>query len=183
MIDHKVFEDFPVLETTRLVLREIHFTDAAAVFDDFTDMQVLKFLGMEALKQYDEAEAIIHKWRNQFDTCQGIRWAVTVKPDDTLAGTIGYRKIFAQEQAAEVGYYLSPDHWRRGIMEEALQAVLAFGFSAMALHYIFAEVYPANNASIGLLKKYGFHIAADVLPAAFERSPYRLVYGMHSTLA
>ena len=57
---------------------------------------------------------------------------------------------------AEIGYLLHPDYQQKGIMDEALKAVIKYGFETMQLHSIEANVNPANAASMKLLEKNGF---------------------------
>lgn len=59
---------------------------------------------------------------------------------------------------AEIGYDLGKAYWRQGFMQEALQAIISFGFETMRLKRIEAEVEPANGRSIGLLRKLGFRM-------------------------
>ncbi|HEY9362570.1 MAG TPA: GNAT family protein, partial [Chitinophagaceae bacterium] len=54
------------------------------------------------------------------------------------------------------GYSLLPDHQRKGIMQEALKAVLDFGFNVLQLHSLEANASPENEASLKLLEKNNF---------------------------
>ncbi len=51
---------------------------------------------------------------------------------------------------------LHPDHWRHGVMGEALQAVVQCGFQRLGFHSIEAMTDARNEASNGLLRKQGF---------------------------
>jgi ribosomal-protein-alanine N-acetyltransferase len=84
-------------------------------------------------------------------------WCITLldKPE-TLIGTIGHWRLMKQHYRAEVGYMLHPDHWNKGIMKEALLAVIDYGFKDMKLHSIEAHINPANASSAALLERCGF---------------------------
>lgn len=56
----------------------------------------------------------------------------------------------------EVGFILNPSMWGQGLAREALQAVIARGFSVHGLDYAHADVDPRNAASLGLLHRLGF---------------------------
>lgn len=56
----------------------------------------------------------------------------------------------------EIGYLLHPDHWRKGIMKEAINAVVDYGFIVLGLHSIEALLNPENIASSSVLKSTGF---------------------------
>lgn len=51
-----------------------------------------------------------------------------------------------------------PEHWRKGLLTEALPAVIRYGFRDMGLHRIHADVEPENKPSCALLTKFGFHL-------------------------
>lgn len=57
---------------------------------------------------------------------------------------------------AEIGYALQPAHHGKGLMQEALTAVLDYGFHTLQLHSVEANVNPANAASIKILERNGF---------------------------
>ncbi|MDQ6787925.1 MAG: GNAT family N-acetyltransferase, partial [Acidobacteriota bacterium] len=73
-----------------------------------------------------------------------------------MIGTINFWKIKKENYRAEIGYMLDADYHGRGIMNEAIRAVLRFGFGEMNLHSVEANVNPDNAASIRLLEKNGF---------------------------
>jgi len=57
---------------------------------------------------------------------------------------------------AEIGYWLSEDHWGRGIVAEALQAVTAYAMDTHGLHRLYAAPYAWNQASVRVLEKAGY---------------------------
>ncbi len=56
----------------------------------------------------------------------------------------------------DIGYILDPDHWGRGLMREALTAVIARAIAVHGLPRIQADVDPRNAASLRLLAWLGF---------------------------
>ena len=57
---------------------------------------------------------------------------------------------------AEIGFMMNHDYWRRGLMQQALQAVINFGIEKLGLHRFEADVDPGNTGSLALLEKLGF---------------------------
>jgi ribosomal-protein-alanine N-acetyltransferase len=57
---------------------------------------------------------------------------------------------------AMLGYAIDPAHEGRGLMREALQAVLADAFGRLGLHRVQANVLPDNARSLALLERLGF---------------------------
>jgi RimJ/RimL family protein N-acetyltransferase len=87
---------------------------------------------------------------------ESVEWAITFKDDKKLIGTICLWNIQKENFRAEVGYALHPDFQGKGIMHEAMRAVLDYGFRIMLLHSVEANVNPNNAASIKLLERNKF---------------------------
>jgi [ribosomal protein S5]-alanine N-acetyltransferase len=63
---------------------------------------------------------------------------------------------YAPEHArAELGYVLSREHWGKGLMPEAVRAVIRFGFGRMELNRIQARCVAENTASARVMEKAG----------------------------
>ena len=71
-------------------------------------------------------------------------------------GNIGIWQLKKEDYSGEIGYMLHPDFWRKGIMQEAVEAVINFGFNQMQLHSLEAKINPSNSASAMLLEKNNF---------------------------
>lgn len=152
----KVFDPFPVLETRRLILREIRPDDVKEVFDIRANEDVMKYFGKDPLKSVKEAEELIKLTKESLINKEGIRWGITIKGRDKIIGSGGIWRILKQHLRGEIGYELSPEFWQKGIMSEAISEMIRFSFDHMNLHTIEANLDPANIASVKLLEKAGF---------------------------
>ncbi|MDI9441344.1 MAG: GNAT family protein [Bacillota bacterium] len=147
------FAQFPVLETERLILRQLRYEDGADIHAYFTE---------ELARYYDwwpkteaEGRGFVRFFKTGFAEEQSIRWGITLKPHDKVIGTIGFSD-FEHFSRAELGYELSAAYQGQGIMSEAVRAVIPFGFHELEMHRIQATVFPGNEPSIRLLRKFGF---------------------------
>jgi len=147
---------FPLLKTSRLLLTEVMPNHAPALFEIFSNPEVIKYYGMDPMYEQAQADKIIQHFRSNFETKKGIRWAIMMKDRNQFVGTIGLNNLALGMKRAEVGFEIHPDFWRSGITSEALQEVLNYSFTELGLHRIGAVTFLANDASIGLLKKNGF---------------------------
>lgn len=151
------FHPFPELTTPRLLLRRLAMEDAPAVFFLRSDEAVLRFLQKEPAASIQEAEDFIRRIHREAGAGEGILWAITLSDDPgAVIGTICLWNIQPDHYRAEVGFALHPDHWRKGIMKEALLAVTAYAFTALHFHSLEARIDPANTASSSLLQSAGF---------------------------
>ncbi|POY37521.1 N-acetyltransferase [Solitalea longa] len=150
------FGEFPILTTKRLRLRQAQTKDTDKLFELRSHPYVLKYLDRVPPKSTDEIRELIKQIKKIYSSNDGINWVITIIGNDEIVGTIGFWKIQKEHHRAEIGYMLHPDFWRTGIMSEALDCVLAYGFNQLNFHSVEANVNPANNASINLLKKLNF---------------------------
>jgi [ribosomal protein S5]-alanine N-acetyltransferase len=155
-MNEDVFTTFPVLETERLVLREITPDDAEDVFRIYSDPQVMRYWGAAPMGSIDEARRKIDGVARAFREHEGIRWAITHKGSDRLIGSCGHWRLIKQHLRSEIGYELAPEQWGQGIMPEAVGAIVRFGFERMGLHSIEAQIEPNNQGSRRVLEKLGF---------------------------
>jgi [ribosomal protein S5]-alanine N-acetyltransferase len=152
-----VFSPFPEIKTTRLLLRKMVPADAPELLFLRSDDTVMQYIDREKTKSLEEATAFIDKINTYIDNNESILWAIALqdKPG-TLIGTICFWNITREHFRAEVGYMLHPTFWNRGLMKEALLAVIDFGFNEMKLHSIEGRINPDNSVSGILLEKAGF---------------------------
>jgi ribosomal-protein-alanine N-acetyltransferase len=146
----------PQLETDRLILREMTHDDKDALFLSFSDKDVTKYFSMNPFTSVEEAGKIVERAQTLFEQEKGIQWGIVMKGDTTLVGTCGYESWIKQSFRGELGYDLRQSHWGKGIMSEALQAVIAYGFKPMGLNRIEVTTRSDNMRSIKMLCRLGF---------------------------
>lgn len=151
-----LFDNFPVLQTQRLTLRQIRPSDAPAIFAIFSNPEVTRYYDQPTHSDIAQAEQLIARMRQRFDERRTIRWAIARQEDDEVIGTCGFAEWKRHFRCAAVGYELAQAYWQQGIMTETLTAVLSFGFAQMQLKRIEAYVMTGNEASMALLRKLGF---------------------------
>jgi ribosomal-protein-alanine N-acetyltransferase len=149
-------KQFPVLKTERLVLREIILKDATAIFKIFADPHVTRYYDVETFTEPQQAREYIQRVRERWEQEQAIRWGITNQQSERVMGTCGFNGWNFYNRSASLGYDLATEYWGRGIMTEALHAVIYYGFEVMELNRIQALAFPANTASIRVLEKLGF---------------------------
>jgi [ribosomal protein S5]-alanine N-acetyltransferase len=147
---------FPILETDRLVLREITKEDSEGIFACFSNDDVTRFYGQETLENIEQAEKFVDFFSKIYNEKRGIRWGIERKGTKGIIGTIGFNAWLPKHKRAEIGYEIHPEHWRKGYTSEALSKVLSYGFDNMSLTRIGAVVFIDNDASNNLLLKIGF---------------------------
>ncbi len=147
--------EFPVLETERLTFIEITKDSTTDIFDIFSNDNVTKYYNCYPFKLKEEALKVIDLLKERFKTGTGIRWGITLRNNKNIIGTIGFNR-YQSNAVGILGYDLNEDYWKQGIISEAINKVIKYGFNKLHIHRIEAEVVPDNIASIKVLEKNAF---------------------------
>jgi ribosomal-protein-alanine N-acetyltransferase len=150
------FDPFPVLETERLILRRINNADVAEVFFLRNDEAMMKYIDRPAFTTQEEALELIETMDKNLDTGDAINWALTLKGETKMMGRVCLFHFDKEHYRGELGYMLYPEYHGQGIMQEAVTALLSYGFKTLGLHTIEAVVNPGNDASIKVLERNNF---------------------------
>ena len=147
----------PILHTERLILRSFTFEDAADVQHLANDPDMASTTD-EIEYPYEDGEA--EKWIQWCQKCfangERLNFAVTLRTDGTLIGTVGLVfRIHLPYNDAELGYWIGKSYWNRGYCTEAANAVVAYGFSEHNVDLIYAYYFKRNPASGRVLEKIG----------------------------
>lgn len=147
---------FPILETERLVLRELVENDALVILNCFSNDEVLRYYGQKPLKSIEQVKQIIISFSKSFEEKGGIKWGIELKEKGTIIGTMGFQDWSHEHKRANLSYALFPEIWGKGYASEAIETVISFGFQELGLERIGAVVFIENQASNNLLTKMGF---------------------------
>ncbi|MGZ3609543.1 MAG: GNAT family N-acetyltransferase [Ktedonobacteraceae bacterium] len=164
-------EEVPQLETKRLVLREMRPEDAEAIFGIFGDEEVMRYRDMLAFTHLESARQLIEQMRSHCELGEETHWGITFKGDDHVVGICGYSWHLGRQFGA-IGYDLARHYWKQGIMTEAVQSLLRFGFEVRNLHRVEARVRLGNDASMRLLQKLGFQEEGVLREALFLNNQF-----------
>ena len=152
----KPYQDsFPVLSiNSELCLRQPMEADAEALCAYYKD-DIGKYILASDPNTPIAAKSELQYSRNLFKTRRGIFWTIARKDNDEMIGTVGlYTNNF--HHRAELCYDLAKDHWRKGVMSDALRATLSYCFRTAGFMRIEAVTMLENDASMGILQKLGF---------------------------
>lgn len=170
------FQKFPCIETKRLKLRKTEKRDLQDIYELYANEEVVKHTPMDAFITREDAwQEVIWHW--EIYTQQiGLRWLIEDKESGKVIGSCGYLNYLKEHSRIEIGYDLAPSFWGRGIMSEAAEAVLDFGFNGLNVNRIVAKVEPRNKASIRLLSRLGFMEESRLRENVFEKETFSDLY-------
>jgi [ribosomal protein S5]-alanine N-acetyltransferase len=167
-----VASDFPVLETKRLLLREIVPEDAGSFLEYLRDDEVTRYF-MEPVTTLEQASGVTADYMRYFRSRAGIVWGLELPGSPGIVGTCGFEVVDWHDRRGDVGFDLARWLWGRGLMREALAAVLEYGFTRMGFNRIQAFTFVENRRSAALLMAAGFTVEGVLREHRLFRGSFR----------
>ena len=148
-----------VIETERLIIRELLPSDDLGMFELDNDADVHRYLGNKPVQTLEEAREMIRFIRQQYATNGIGRWAIIEKRSKDFVGWTGLKwirdTINQHSNFYDIGYRLVKRHWGKGFATESAKACLDYGFNQLGLGKIYAMADVNNEASNKVLRKLG----------------------------
>jgi RimJ/RimL family protein N-acetyltransferase len=149
-----------ILETERLVLRELSVEDQEDLFELDSDPEVHRYIENNPVKSMDELLKVIKMLLHQYQENGIARWAVVDKETKECIGWCGL-KYFKESlnnhtRFYELGYRFKQKHWGKGFATESSNAILKYAFKKLQIKSIYAITHPENVNSMHVLGKLGF---------------------------
>ncbi len=147
--------NFPFLKIQGYILRKIIPADIGNIYAGLSDPDVIKYYGI-SFSTIADTQQQMDWYENLQKEGAGIWWAIEDTVTQQFCGAAGLNNLNQKFKTAELGYWLLPQYWRRGIMQKAVQEILRYSLNTLQLHRIFAHVETENTASEMLLQRTGF---------------------------
>lgn len=141
----------PLFATERLAMRPVRVEDAQDAFAIFSDTELMTYWSQPPQVSVEQTAAALAK---RIDSPDWRFWAITVRGDDRLIGTLGAAEK-RQGGVSEIGYSLARAHWGRGYAREAVAGLVAMLFGE-GQRRVVADIDPDNVASNHLVESLGF---------------------------
>ncbi|MEW6131301.1 MAG: GNAT family protein [Acidobacteriota bacterium] len=146
----------PTITANRLTLRALDERDIPALFTIFSQAEVMRYWSSPPMRELADAEALLQDIGAGFQQKTLFQWGVALTSTHQVIGTCTLFHLDSKNRRAEIGYALAREQWGKGIMQEALTALVDFAFNSLDLHRIEADVDPRNHKSLRLLERLGF---------------------------
>ncbi len=149
------FDMHPVLETERIILRQLTLSDLDDVFENDREPEFVRYTPHLPAKFISDAEAYLQRIAKTFSNREVLTFGFERKSDKKIMGHCSLHNIVPQHHRAEIGYGIGPAYWGQGYGFEGVKEVIRFGFDDMGFHRIEASCDPRNTRSIKLLERCG----------------------------
>ncbi|MCX6186959.1 MAG: GNAT family protein [Bacteroidetes bacterium] len=148
--------EFEFVDTERLKLRKVTPEVYLYVFKNYSSEQLKMFWGVKDDDEIEKLGSRIDKGLTTFNK-SFLYFYLIDKTNDKVIGVCGFHTWYIDHNRAEIFYHLiNEEDKRKGLMSEAIPAIIDYGFNQMKLHRIEAFIGTNNLASLSLVKKYAF---------------------------
>ena len=144
------------IESEHLLIRLAAEHDLPALLAVNSNPEVTALLPYETWSSLADGEAWFRRMEGLQATGLALQFSIVDKAARRAIGTCLLFRFEEGSARAELGYVLGREHWGRGVMREAMTALLDAAFTRMGLRRIEAEVDVRNTASAALLRRLGF---------------------------
>jgi len=151
------------IETERLLLRPWKESDLDDLYEYASVPGVGEMAGWCHHKSIEESEQILKMFIDGKKTL-----ALELKCDGKVIGSVGIEDIepefdLQHKAGREIGYVLSRDYWGRGLMPEAVKAVIDYCFTELDMDYLTCGHFIQNHQSRRVIEKCGFEYVMDTV--------------------
>ena len=151
MLQHKGTRS---IETPRLILRRFTAADAQAMYDNWaSDPEVTKYLTWPTHENVDTSAWVLSDWVERYQSEDYYLWAIVLKENgDVPIGSLSAEVRNEKVGVIHVGYCIGKQWWHKGIMPEALNAVVEFLFDEVGAERVEAR-HDGNNPNSGAVMR------------------------------
>ena len=169
----KLFCRIPTLYTPRLTLRRLVPADAQDMFEYARLNQVTRYLTWYEHDSADYTLEYLTALQRAYRRGEFFDWGIELTEEKKMIGTCGFTSIREQDNTGEIGYVLNPRYQGRGLMTEAVQEVVRFGFETLCLERIEARHMDGNESSARVMKRCGLQYEGRLRHSLYVKGEYR----------
>jgi [ribosomal protein S5]-alanine N-acetyltransferase len=163
----------PRLETPRLLLRKVRFKDLEDMHAYTSSQEATKYVPFPIHNTIEDTRKFIDYILEQYQINKKLLWGIQLKESQKFIGTIEFVTFDTTHNKAEIAYILSEDYWGNGMMSEAANEVIKFGFQTLNLTRIQARTFKENVGSQKVLKKIGMTCEGTLRKSMYLKGKYQ----------
>jgi RimJ/RimL family protein N-acetyltransferase len=163
-----------ILETERLIIREILPDDIDDIFKMNGDPDVMTYVGDGSVRTYHQMHGEMDMLISHYTRKPGLGiWGTILKETGTFVGAIGL-VYYDNTPEIEIGYRIQKEYWNRGYATEASLGLLEYGFQDLKLKKIVSSAHIENLASRRVMEKIGMKYIDDRFQYGCLQSYYEI---------
>ena len=170
---YQIFQNLPRLETSRLLLRRLDYTDLQDLFEVASHPEVTRYITWDTHRTLDDTRRfiqIVHGW---YERQEVLYWGVVRKTDMKLIGTCGIFEWVVRDARAELSYTLGQPYWGQGYASEIAEILIRFGFETLQLNRLEGRCLRENLSSAHVLEKAQLSLDGILRQQLYLKGAYR----------
>lgn len=162
----------------RLILRPLTLKDDVAMYALRSHPDIFKYVDIKPYEDIPRAQRFIRAVIKDIEEQEAYFWGIALKENDYVIGTVCVWNFNADYTKAELGYELHPDFHKKGVMREAIDAILKYISTQTSLEALEAITHKENVPSIKLLDYFDFRKLgiANEVRSDVDEGPDMLLY-------
>lgn len=148
-----LFNEFPVLESDKVVLKKITEADIDELYEIYSNEKVFEYCGIIPKKNKETVKNMIKHFERDFNKKDRVKWGIY---SGELLGIVEAFNFNQKVDMVTIGYFLSEKNWNKGVASEAVKVLVKYLFEVVDVNRIHAEVMPQNENSKKVLIKNNF---------------------------
>ena len=166
--------NFPVLKTSKLLLRNFEKSDLRNIYQGLSNPLVTKYYAVH-FNSLEETKKQLEWYDSLLKNQTGIWWAICDNLNKEFYGGIGLNDISFKKKTAEIGFWLLPEFWGKGILQQVMPHVCNYAFENLKVNQLEAYVETENLNCKKALKKLDFNLMKTKID-------YEIKYGQSISL-
>jgi [ribosomal protein S5]-alanine N-acetyltransferase len=156
-----------ILETSRLRLATWSREEWAELRPLATDPQVVRYINAGQPLPDERIQEFVTRQCGHWEKSRFCMWKLLPRESDELIGFCGLQPL-PETTEIEIGWWLAPARWGKGLATEAARLAMAYGFEEARLDRIVAVAHPANRASLRVMEKLGMKFEKETVHRGFD---------------
>lgn len=168
-----------ILETERLIVRQLRLEDAEDLYRIYSNPENMKFMGKSFVSVEEGRSRIQKHIKTYYDKYGFGLWATVLKENNTLIGRCGllYEEIDGTKDL-EIACLIDCGYWGKGLATEAARSIIKLGFDKYKSNRIIAVIVPQNIGSIRLAENIGMTYEREIV--SYKDFGKVLLYALNS---
>ncbi|WP_138415387.1 GNAT family N-acetyltransferase [Aquibacillus sediminis] len=166
-------KEMPDLETKRLKLRKLTFSDLNDVHYFCSNPKVANPMTWEVNKTIEVTNDFLKAVISGYENGESGEWAIELKDTGKVIGVAAFIDWNNEHSCLEIGYFLSEDFWGKGIVTEALNKILHYGFDVLSPNRIEGRCDTDNFASQKIMQKMGMKYEGTLRKNEYIKGEFR----------
>ena len=172
---YRIFSNLPELHTPRLTLRRMRVGDSFDMFEYACREDVTEYLLWKPHPDESYTREYLQFVATHYEIGDFFDWAIVWNEQDKMIGTCGFTKFDYNHNVGEIGYVINPLYRGMEIADEAVMAVMRFGFEVLKLNRIEAKFMAENTASRRVMEKTGMTFEGFLRKAMKIKGEYETI--------